>query len=1087
MEQHTNPLIPSGHRQKLCMRCMELYRSELTACPHCGYIENSETPGMLHIDPGTMLAGRYIIGNALGSGGFGVTYIAWDTELKRKVAIKEYLPSQFATRMLHGQDLILTGDDKNRRQFTDGMQKFIQEGQRLAKVGTIEGIVHMYDCFEANNTAYITMEYLKGRTLESLLKEKGTLSEVESMDILLPVLNALEHVHALGIIHRDLAPDNIFLAENTDGTVSVKLIDFGAARFASTSQSKSLTVLIKPGYSPEEQYRSNGDQGPHTDVYAAAACFYRMVTGILPPDALERRVAIENKKKDPLQLPGKYAPDLSSNVEIALLNALNVRIEDRTPTVTDFERELISYEPVKRRGSTIRRIDFMRWPIWAKIGVPIGGAASVALLIVAALWVFKGPDAMYKLPSGMTRVPDFVTASFEEAQSWAENASILLSSTGTEYAPNMEGNLVLSQDTAVGSVVVSNSEVCVVLSTGEENYLLPDVQGMSLDDAKYALTCMGLTVQTTEGSQPGLAANCIITQSEDPYSETKSGAEITLTVNTGTQVSGGTAPNLIGSSYGQALELAAQTGVSLQVSEKVFSDDITEPTVQRQSIASGEAVPSGKALDITVALPKRDFQMPNLLYKDRAIAAQLLKNIGIQATEQEEVSDIVASGLVLSQSIDKEETVHPGDAVVLTVSKGGKPFSMPNVVGFKEDDARSALSDKGLAVEVEFGYDASVKEGCVISQSIPADQDVTRGTTITIVICSTDGLITVQDVVGSSSESASSALKSQGFKVQIVETYSDSVSPGNVISQLPRSGTVQAEGTTIVLTVCKERPAEKNENATQTPSVPQQSSSNTTAPTPEKQKTRETTTSTNPSLPGWTLYDQKTSLGEYGAWSSWSTSAVSENSNRKVETKNQYRYRDKETTTSTSSSLSGWNSNGSSTSWGSYGNWSDWSTNGAVASDNRDVQTRYAYHYYYFVCPACGRHMHGWGTNACYTWAGGCGSSIYESSYTAIKSTIPYTSSSDWHGTGVRYANTEYGLAFAYTAPGSAYYVAPVTQYRYRERSQTTTYSYWRWGSWSSWSDHPVSGSSNREIETQTLYRYATRSEVTTYYYERYI
>ena len=1060
MEYIPNPLRPSGGKKKQCMRCMGFYDEEIDVCPHCGYEENSEVAGMLHMTPGTHLVGRYIIGNALGSGGFGVTYIAWDMELKRKVAIKEYLPSQFATRMLHEQDLILTGDDRSRRQFTDGMQKFLQEGQRLAKVGTIEGVVHMYDCFEANNTAYITMEFLKGQTLEALLKEKDKLPEDEALDIIITVLNALEHVHELGIIHRDLAPDNIFLSENADGTTSVKLIDFGAARFATTSQSKSLTVLIKPGYSPEEQYRSNGDQGPHTDVYALAACFYRMVTGIRPPDALERRVAIENKRKDPLELPGKYAPDLSANVEIAVLNALNVRIEDRTATVADFEQELISYEPVKRRGSSIRRIDFLRWPLWAKIGIPIGGAAAVALLIIAAVWVFKGPDAIYELPEGMTRVPDFVSASFEEAQAWAEEASVLLSSIGTEYVPNTDGDLVLSQDALVGSVVASNSEVGVVLSTSEEEYLLPDVSGMALEDAQYILTCMGLSVATTGGTQAGLAPDCIVAQSIEPYEKVTSGTEITLTVNQEAQGAGGSAPNFVGMTYDQALEAAARAGIGLLVSEKVFSSDVTEPIVQQQEIASGEMVPSEEPLRITVALADREFPMPNLLYKDRDAAAHLLKSIGIQAKVKEEVSDIVAVGLVMSQSIAKGENVHPGAEVSLAISKGGLPFAMPTVIGWAEEDARAELNGRGLAVEVEFGYDTSVKEGYVISQSIPVDHDVTRGTSITIVVCSTEGLTPVQDVVGVSSDRAASVLKDQGFNVQIVKANSDSVPAGNVISQLPRSGTVQAEGTTIVLTVSR--------GAAQ------------------KAKTRETTTSTKSSLPGWTLYDKSTS-GGYGDWSEWSTSFVSANSNTKVETKTQYRHRYKETMSSTSASLDGWIQDGSSSTLGDYGKWSDWSTSPAHADDSREVETKSGYHYYYFVCPACGHHMHGWGTNACYTWAGGCGSTIYESSYTPVKDSVPYTSTGDWHGTGVRYAYTEYGLSFAYTNPGSAYYIAPVTLYRYRERSSITTYYYWRWDSWSSWSDLPESGSSEREVETRTLYRYATKSETTIYYYERYV
>lgn len=149
--------------------------------------------------------------------------------------------------------------------------------------------MRVFDSFEENGTAYLVMEYLEGETLTALLEREGKLEPERAITLLEPVIRSLETVHATGIIHRDIAPDNIFLTK--DGRV--KLIDFGAARYATTSHSRSLTVIIKPGYSPEEQYRSRGEQGPWTDVYALAAVLYRTITGETPPDALERRAFYE--------------------------------------------------------------------------------------------------------------------------------------------------------------------------------------------------------------------------------------------------------------------------------------------------------------------------------------------------------------------------------------------------------------------------------------------------------------------------------------------------------------------------------------------------------------------------------------------------------------------------------------------------------------------------------------------------------------------------------------------------------------------------------------------------------------------------
>lgn len=179
-------------------------------------------------------------------------------------------------------------------------------------------------------------------------------------------MESLQTVHAEGLLHRDIAPDNIFLTK--DG--SVKLIDFGASRYATTSHSRSLTVIIKPGYSPEEQYRSRGDQGPYTDVYAIAATLYRMITGKTPPDAMERRAKYENQNKDILIEPHKLVKNISRNREVAILNAMNVRVEDRTPDIKTFIEELNADPPAKRRYGKIKKIDIYSWPLWLKILVP---------------------------------------------------------------------------------------------------------------------------------------------------------------------------------------------------------------------------------------------------------------------------------------------------------------------------------------------------------------------------------------------------------------------------------------------------------------------------------------------------------------------------------------------------------------------------------------------------------------------------------------------------------------------------------------------------------------------------------------------
>jgi serine/threonine protein kinase len=196
-------------------------------------------------------------------------------------------------------------------------------------------------------------------------------------------------VHEEGIIHRDIAPDNIFLTNKGE----VKLIDFGASRYATTSRSRSLTVIIKPGYSAEEQYRSRGDQGAHTDVYSLGAVLYKMITGITPPDAMERRAQYEKNKKDMLVPISKLTKEISKNQETAIHNAMNVRIEDRTGEMITFAGELLSEEEVKRKRSGIKKIDMLTWPLWAKIGLPVGIVVIGVLTVLLAAGVI-GPKAV---------------------------------------------------------------------------------------------------------------------------------------------------------------------------------------------------------------------------------------------------------------------------------------------------------------------------------------------------------------------------------------------------------------------------------------------------------------------------------------------------------------------------------------------------------------------------------------------------------------------------------------------------------------------------------------------------------------------
>ena len=300
-------------------------------CPHCGYDAAASAgryPSALRA--GSILNGRYIVGRVLGQGGFGITYIALDDRHKNRVAVKEYFPSEFAGRA-PGSCSVRPLSGGLRESFAFGREKFVEEARTLSAFRGDEHIVRIYNFFEENGTAYFAMEYVEGRPLDKYMAEKGgRLKQAEADRLLLPLMESMEGVHARGIVHRDVAPDNILIQPNGQA----KLIDFGAARYSTGEKSKSLDVVIKHGFAPIEQYTSHGRQGPFTDVYAMAASYYYAVTGKVPPESIGRM------GNDTIIPPKKLGVKLSNATEAALYKALSVQASERFQTMGEFRRAM---------------------------------------------------------------------------------------------------------------------------------------------------------------------------------------------------------------------------------------------------------------------------------------------------------------------------------------------------------------------------------------------------------------------------------------------------------------------------------------------------------------------------------------------------------------------------------------------------------------------------------------------------------------------------------------------------------------------------------------------------------------------------
>lgn len=315
--------------QNLCYNCFAQLQQTGGECPYCGFdpSDNAEKYP-LALPMGCVLAGRYLVGRVLGQGGFGITYLAFDRRLQMKVAVKEFLPAEIARRTGLTVSVTMQG---RQEAFDYGLERFQDEARTLARFIGTPNIASTIDFFDENGTSYFVMEYIEGISFKNYIANHGgRVSVEEAYRVLCAVLQALTVVHGAGLVHRDVTPDNIYISKN--GTV--KLLDFGSARYSLGDKSHSLDVILKVGYAPKEQYIRRSRQGPFTDVYSAAACFYAAVTGFLPPESLER---LEEDTLLPLTQAGVPVP---AWLDQAILKALAVRAEDRYQTAEEFLRAI---------------------------------------------------------------------------------------------------------------------------------------------------------------------------------------------------------------------------------------------------------------------------------------------------------------------------------------------------------------------------------------------------------------------------------------------------------------------------------------------------------------------------------------------------------------------------------------------------------------------------------------------------------------------------------------------------------------------------------------------------------------------------
>jgi len=770
-------------------------------CEACGSSESTMftnvNPDSLALTKGTVLRDKFEVGDVIGYGGFGVTYKGINVATGSQVAIREYMPVEFCTRVPGYSNMSVYSDAKKGKQFDDGRIKFLEEGERIAALRSEDGFLEIYDVFEDNKTAYLITEYLPGETLAASIGSDGGTKHNSSVaiELMLPLVKSLKNLHDTGLYHLGITPDNIFI---TDG--KLKLIDFSAYRHVTTSHSRSLSVVASPGYSSMELYRSSGDLGAHTDVYGLGAVLYRLLTGVTPPDVTERYMRLEHGKADPLKSIRKYNKSVTVAQENAILNAMNVNIKDRSPDVATFAAELKS-STTKRRKQKVTILDIGSWPLWAK---GIASAGVFALIAVAIFLITYQPPQVTRA-GDLVRVPDVINQTIERAERLIEDRELLHMITGREPSALIPLGMVLSQSVSAGTFVPFNTMIDLVISGGETMARVPFVIGLSADEAESDLIEAGFEVRRVYEFSRFIVEDAVVRTSLGDEALAHAGITVMIFISSGPDPESdlpfySDVPNVEGLLFEEAMQMANAAGFAVEVIQRRYSGE-PRYTVISQTLPHPSRMMTDNVMGLIVSLGERMSLVHDVRFIPRAEAEDLLRREGLSVTIVTQVSDEVVRGNVISQSVDPGLAIF-GTAVTLVVSEGSAPFMLPSVTGQSESAAREVLSAAGLMIDILHEHGTPV--GNVLRQSPASGSVVTRGDRVQIVVATQEPPIPVPSVSGMERETEQTALIDAGFRVRVLEEWHDTVAAGRVFAFSPTGSLARNTEITIIVSLGRE-------------------------------------------------------------------------------------------------------------------------------------------------------------------------------------------------------------------------------------------------------------------------------------------
>lgn len=700
-----------------CWACMEPLEEGQKICPKCQYQNELYYANPRCLKPGTLLNNRFYVGIVLGEGGFGVTYIGWDTILDMTVAIKEYFPANVASRDCTASltnDINIFGG-RSEQEYKLGLERYIREARTLSKFHDLHGIVDIRDFFHENNTAYLVMEYLKGPTLEEHIKQYGRMKPEYVFQIMKPVMRSLEKIHQAGMVHRDISPDNIMLSDGC-----IKLIDFGAARLANNDNNKSLTVVLKRGFAPEEQYRSNGKQGPWTDVYAICATIYYMLTGKKPPESIERTYEDTLQSFDELEIP------VDKEKSDALMKGLAPIYQNRYQSIRDLCNDLYSDSEIP--PSQQFRKDQELLEIVEQEELEEESKKEVQKAIEDSIRIREEKKNEKEIPELMeydqsesiaiwknTKEPDnFASAKEEQVKPPVD--------IKPEEPPKPEA------DVKPEKLPKPEVDVEPVQLPKPEADVKPEEPPKSEADSKPAESSKHVAVSKDIDSLKPVNPKKETDSRKSGYSGAKENDR---------------SPRKI------VITIAAILGVVIIVvaGRMIYKGMSPSKPVQNETKKESSVDPSTSAdalseTDNTVQTtePVEEITMVDVKKKTLQAAKAAINSLEdqeLQVTASQEYSDKIKKGCVIRQSISAGEKFEKGtkSEIKLVISKGSKPVVVPSVLNIDKEKAIKKLHRKGLKYKIlSYQYSSSYKKGAVMQQKIAAGKTVKKGKMVGLVI-----------------------------------------------------------------------------------------------------------------------------------------------------------------------------------------------------------------------------------------------------------------------------------------------------------------------------------------------------------------